>query len=275
MLSIAKAHAYGNDFLLIPHDQAEGLDAPGLARHTCARHTGAGGDGLILYTLAPDGTARMRLYNADGSPSELSGNGLRCLGALVLHLRQQQGAQPPLTVVNVDTDAGWKSLTLVARAGARYTFRAAMGQPTDIQQETLQAAGESLRVTTLRMGNPQCVTLVDVLPDEARFHRLGPAIARHPRFAAGTNVEFATIEAPNRVRILIWERGVGPTHASGTGACASAVAAIAHGGAERDIDVIAPGVTQRVEWQEDGVYFTGWAEVVFEGHCIPHHETRL
>jgi diaminopimelate epimerase len=81
-------------------------------------------------------------------------------------------------------------------------------------------------------------------------------------------VEFAKLEAPDRLRILIWERGVGPTHASGTGACASAVAAASHGGATRDLDVIAPGGTQRVEWRDDGVYLTGWAEVLFEGRWI-------
>jgi diaminopimelate epimerase len=266
MLSLAKAHAYGNDFVFIPHDQAEGLDPHALARQTCARHTGVGADGLILYTLAPDGTARMTLYNADGSPSELSGNGLRCLAALALHIGGTSRAEP--TQVHVETSAGWKLLTLVARAGNRYTFRAAMGQPTEVQQETLEVEGESLGVTTLGMGNPQCVALVADLPDDARFRRLGPALARHPRFTAGTNVEFARIEAPDRVRILIWERGVGPTQASGTGACASAVAAASHGGAGRDVDVIAPGGTQRVEWRDDGVYLTGWAEVLFEGRWI-------
>lgn len=271
MIPIAKAHAYGNDFLFMPHDQVEGLEPRALARQTCARYTGLGADGLILYALAPDGSARMRLYNADGSDSELSGNGLRCLAALVLHLRRQEsGTVEPQTQVHVDTDAGWKSLTLVAREGGRYTFRAAMGPPANIQSETLDVAGERLPVTTLAMGNPQCVALVEELPDQARFHALGPALATHPRFPAGTNVEFAKVEAPGRVRILIWERGVGPTHASGTGACASAVAAIAHAGAARDIDVSAPGGTQRVEWRDDGVYLTGWAEVVFEGHWLPH-----
>jgi diaminopimelate epimerase len=269
MLSLAKAHAYGNDFLFIPHEQAEGLDLHALARMTCARHTGVGGDGLILYTLAPDGTARMTLYNADGSPSELSGNGVRCLAALVLHLRSRRNGGKALTEVKVDTDAGWKTLTLVGRNAGRYTFRAAMGPPSEIQQETLDVEGESIVVTTLRMGNPQCVTLVPSLPDNARFERLGPALSTHPRFVAGTNVEFAQIEAPGRVRILIWERGVGPTTASGTGACASAVAAIVHGGAARDVDVIAPGGTQRVEWRDDQIYLTGWAEVVFEGDWIP------
>ena len=108
-------------------------------------------------------------------------------------------------------------------------------------------------MTTLRMGNPQCVALVDELPDESRFQTLGPAISTHSRFAAGTNVEFARVESPASVRILIWERGVGPTLASGTGACAAAVAAIAHAGAARDVEVIAPGGSQRVEWREDGV----------------------
>ncbi len=270
MLSLAKAHAYGNDFLFIPHEQAEGLDAHALARVTCARHTGVGGDGLILYTIAPDGTARMTLYNADGSPSELSGNGLRCLAALVVHVGSRREGEPPLTEVRVETDAGWKTLSLVGRSGGRYTFRAAMGSPTDVREETLDVDGELLRVTTLGMGNPQCVTLVTELPDQARFNRLGPALATHRRFAAGTNVEFAQIESPGHVRMLIWERGVGPTTASGTGACASAVAAIAHGGADRDVDVTSPGGTQRVEWRDEGVYLTGWAEVVFEGQWFAH-----
>ena len=268
MMSLAKAHAYGNDFLFIPHAQAEGCDPAALARATCARHTGVGGDGLIFYTVAPDGSARMTLYNADGSPSELSGNGLRCLAALVLHQRLDANDQPPLNDVRVETDAGWKTLRLVSHGSGKYTFRAAMGHPTAIAQEELEVAGERVRVTTLGMGNPQCVALVPELPDQARFNRLGPALATHPRFPAGTNVEFAVVEAPGTVRILIWERGVGPTWASGTGACASAIAAAVHGGASRDIEVIAPGGTQRVEWLDDGVYLTGWAEMVFDGRWL-------
>jgi diaminopimelate epimerase len=168
------------------------------------------------------------------------------------------------TEVRADTDAGERQLVLTSRAGGRYMFRAAMGQPQHLQQETLDAAGESLVVATLGIGNPQCVALMPVLPDAARFQRLGPALATHPRFAAGTNVEFAVVEAPGRVRILIWERGVGPTEASGTGACAAAITAMAYGGAARDVDVVSPGGTQRVEWTADGVYLTGWAEILFD-----------
>jgi diaminopimelate epimerase len=267
-LSIAKAHAYGNDFLFVPHEQVEGLDRRALARAACARHTGLGADGLILYTVAPDGTARMTLHNADGSRSELSGNGLRCLAALVLHGRVSSDATP-LTEVRVETDDGWKALSLVARSGSRYTFRAAMGAPADLQQETLDVDAERVQVTTLRMGNPQCVVLVTALPDESRFRRLGPRLSDHPRFPAGTNVEFARVDAPDRVHILIWERGVGPTSASGTGACAAAIAASAHGGASRQVEIVAPGGTQWVEWQHDAVFLTGWAEVVFEGVWMP------
>ncbi len=269
-MQIAKAHAYGNDFLFVPMEQVEGLPLDALSRRLCERYSGLGGDGVIYYTIAPDATARMTLINTDGSPSELSGNGLRCLAALVLHQREA-AKLPPVSEIRVDTAAGWKTLSLIGWQGSKYTFRAAMGQPERVQEETIEAAGETLTVTTLAVGNPQCVALVTELPDEARFHRLGPALSTHPRFAEGTNVEFAVVEAADRVRILIWERGVGPTHASGTGACASAIAAIAHGGAGRDIQVIAPGGTQRVEWQDDGIFLTGWAEVVFDGRWVPSH----
>ena len=119
----------------------------------------------------------------------------------------------------------------------------------------------------MNIGNPQCVAL-GPLPDDERFRRLGPALERHEIFPAGTNVEFADVEAPDRVRILIWERGVGPTTSSGTGSCASLIAAAAFGGAARDAEVIAPGGTQRVEWREDSVYLTGWAEVLFDGEWL-------
>lgn len=266
-LQVAKAHAYGNDFLFVPTEQVEGLRLDQLSRRLCERHRGLGGDGVIYYAVAPDGTARMKLINADGSASELSGNGLRCLAALVLHQREA-AQQPPIHEVRVDTDAGWKTLALIGWQGSRYTFRAAMGHPERIAQETLDVNGEKITVTTLAVGNPQCVQLVRELPGRERFHTLGPALSTHRRFPQGTNVEFAVVEAPNRVRILIWERGVGPTEASGTGACGSAIAAAAHGGAARDVEVVAPGGSQRVEWRDDGIYLTGWAEVVFDGRWV-------
>lgn len=260
-LRIKKAHAYGNDFLFVAAADAP-TDGGALTRRLCARHSAVGADGLIVYELR-DRRATMRLFNADGSPSELSGNGLRCLAALVAEAQQLQvGAS-----VAVDTDAGLKTLELQARDGARFTFRAALGPPLDIRQLHIQADGERVTASVLSMGNPQCVVL-GPLPDSERFLRLGPALATHSMFPAGTNVEFAHVEAPDRVRILIWERGVGPTTSSGTGASAAAVAAAAHGGAAKTVDVIAPGGTQRVEWLADGVYLTGWAELVLDGRWL-------
>jgi diaminopimelate epimerase len=256
---VVKAHAYGNDFVCAPAAEAA-ADLPSLARAICHRHHGIGADGLLLYTLRDRG-ASMALLNADGSWSELSGNGLRCLAALVA---RSQGLQPAATVT-IDTDAGVKRLDLLARDGERYTFRAAMGQPANLRQTTIAVLGEVVTASVLEVGNPQCVVL-GPLPDADRFNRLGPALSTHPMFPAGTNVEFAEVESPDRVRILIWERGVGPTTSSGTGSSASAVAAAAHGGASRDIDVVAPGGTQRVEWREDGVHLTGWAEMILEGY---------
>jgi len=255
---VRKAHAYGNDFLFVAGTASVG-DHSELARSLCDRHRGVGADGLILFDVRDRG-ATMRLFNADGSPSELSGNGLRCLAALVA---RDQGLQAGATVT-VDTTAGAKSLELIARDGERYTFRAALGPPAGIRQAQIPVLGETVTASVLAVGNPQCVVL-GALPDAARFNRLGPALSTHSMFPAGTNVEFAYVESPNRVRIVIWERGVGPTTSSGTGAAASAVAAAAHGGAQRDVEVLAPGGTQRVEWRDDGIYLTGWAEIVLEG----------
>jgi diaminopimelate epimerase len=260
-MRVVKAHAYGNDFLMASADAAPaGVGA--LARAVCDRHHGIGADGLILYTLR-DRDATMLLHNADGGVAELSGNGLRCLAALVA--REQQLLVG--TAVRVDTDAGPKILDLLDVQGSRYTFRAALGAPTDLREVQIPVGDEIVTATVMRVGNPQCVVL-GPLPDEARFTRIGPALATHPLFPAGTNVEFAQVDAPDRVRILIWERGVGPTSSSGTGTAAAAVAAAAHGGAGREIDVIAPGGTQRVEWRDEGVYLTGWAEIVLDGTWV-------
>jgi diaminopimelate epimerase len=260
-LRVIKAHAYGNDFLLVPAADVRG-DPADLTRRMCHRHHGIGADGLIQFGLRPSG-ATMQLLNADGSTSELSGNGLRCLAALVARI---QSLAPGASVL-VDTDAGKKRLELIRRDGERYTFRAAMGVPEDLREEHILVAGESIRASLLRMGNPQCIVL-GPLPDAERFQRVGPLLSTHAMFPAGTNVEFAHVETSDRVRILIWERGVGPTTSSGTGSSASAVVAAAHGGAARSVDVVAPGGTQRVEWRDDGVYLTGWAEIVMEGEWI-------
>ena len=257
-MNLVKAHAFGNDFLLVrQEDVPPGADRPALARELCERHRGIGADGLIVH----DG-GRMDLLNADGSYSEVSGNGVRCLAAW---LAKTAGIGPGGTI-EIETDAGTKTLEVLSREGRRYTFRAAMGQPEHIESRVLDVDGTSVEAVTLRVGNPQCVVLGDVTQE--RLHGIAARLAVHPAFPAGSNVELARVEAPDRVRILIWERGVGPTEASGTGACAAAVAAMTYGGAARDVQVVAPGGTQRVEWNDEGLFLTGWAEVLFEARWI-------
>jgi diaminopimelate epimerase len=258
-LTLVKAHAFGNDFLLVNADAVRAVgDEPAFARMVCDRHRGIGADGLMVFEPHEDRVA-MRLLNADGSPSEISGNGVRCLAAWIARTSSLTAG----AIVNVETEAGLKPLELLDVGDDRYTFRAAMGHPEQIAREMIDVNGEAVDAITLRVGNPQCVLLGEVT--EERLHRVASQVAVHPRFPAGTNVELAAVEAPDRVRILIWERGVGPTEASGTGACAAAVAAMHAGGASRDVQVVSPGGTQRVEWREDGLYLTGWAEIV--AHC--------
>jgi diaminopimelate epimerase len=258
-MKYVKAHAYGNDFVLVPADAVPaGTDLGALARKICDRHRGVGGDGLIV--VAPTaGGATTRLINADGSPSEVSGNGIRCVAAWIAHERR---LTPGARLV-LETGAGPKALTLLDVRGPEFRFVAAMGDPEELREVTIAVAGLDVRAVVLRVGNPQCVVIGPVT--EARLSTIAAGLATHSFFPEGTNVELATVEAPDRVRILIWERGVGPTESSGTGACAAAVAAAAYGGADRSVDVIAPGGTQRVDWRDDGIWLTGWAEVVATG----------
>ena len=262
MLKFAKAHAYGNDFLYVKAGDVAGAQLDALAREMCHRHSGVGADGLIVYETAGD-EVRMRLLNADGSRAEVSGNGVRALGALLL--RDDTAAD---AAVAIRTEAGIKRVARTGRDGSRDFFRTAMGPPKDVRRVLpIEVAGHPIDPVVLDMGNPQCV-LLGPLPAEQPFRQIGAALEHHAMFPEGTNVEFAQVEAPDRVRILIWERGVGPTSSSGTGSCAALVAAASFGGAARDAEVIAPGGAQRVEWRADSVYLTGWAEVLVEGEWL-------
>jgi diaminopimelate epimerase len=258
-VEMMKAHAFGNDFLLVRVSELRGvIDRPAFARRVCERHRGFGADGLITVEETTDGT-RTQLLNADGSRSEVSGNGTRCVAAWLAHTRGLASGD----AVAIDTEAGVKRVEVLSVDGMRYTCRAEMGHPEDVREERIAVAGETVTAVVLRVGNPQCVVLgpADHLTVQ-RLQSIAAGLAVHAFFPEGTNVELATVESPDHVRILIWERGVGPTEASGTGACAAAVAAAAYGGAARVVNVIAPGGTQRVEWTPDGILLTGWADLI-------------
>jgi len=255
-LPLVKVHALGNDFLLTPSEPGRGADHRAhIARLACDRHRGIGADGL-MYVEDTAAGADTFLFNADGGEAEVSGNGVRCAAAWLADAR----ALPIGSSLVIGSRAGPKSLELLAVEGRRYTFRADMGPPADVRRESLEILGQQVELVVLRVGNPQCVVLGPAT--EERLHGLAAALSTHPFFPDGTNVELATIESPGRVRILIWERGVGPTEASGTGACAAAVAAIVAAGASHRIDVVSPGGTQHVAWEADTLFLTGWAEIV-------------
>ena len=260
VIPLVKTHALGNDFLLVQADAVRGAgNISQLSRRACDRHRGAGADGLMVLTDTPDG-ADTRLYNADGGEAEVSGNGVRCAAGWIA---RQRRLRPGAGLV-IGTVAGPKRLELKAIDGNRLTFRADMGAPAHLREEEIDLGSNRgrVRAVVMNIGNPQCVVLGPATDE--RLHTIASALAVHPFFPAGTNVELVEIEAPDRVRILIWERGVGPTEASGTGACASAVAAAFAGGASRAIDVRSPGGTQHVEWTADTIWLTGWTEVIAE-----------
>ncbi|MFN7981028.1 MAG: diaminopimelate epimerase [Vicinamibacterales bacterium] len=261
MIHFTKAHAYGNDFLYVDQFAVAGVDMPELARQMCHRTTGIGADGLIAYSRTTVG-ASMVLTNSDGSRAEVSGNGVRALGAC-LGLADDAAS----LVLTIQTEGGTKQLTRLERDGTRQLFRADMGRPVDIRELDVPVGNDVVHGIALNIGNPQFLVL-GPLPDDERFIRLGAALERHAMFPDGTNVEFVHVETPERVRIRIWERGCGPTSSSGTGSCGSLVAAAAYGGAGRSADVIAPGGSQRVEWTDEGVYLTGWAEVLCTGEWL-------
>lgn len=261
MIPFTKAHAYGNDFLYVSRTDVDAVALPRLARAICDRHAGVGADGLIVYSRTAAGGS-MQLFNADGGEAEVSGNGVRGLAALLLRDEARHDV-----AIDIETAGGLKRLTRIGGPSPRQTFCASMGLPVGLRRVVIPIDGEPIEAAVMALGNPQCVVL-GALPDDNRFRALGPAIERHPMFPDATNVEFAAVERPDSLRIRIWERGVGPTLSSGTGSCASLVAAAAFGGAARDATVMAPGGPQRVEWREDSVYLTGWAEIVCDGRYL-------
>src|SRR3954465_7257749 len=146
-MKLVKAHAYGNDFLLVPEQEiAAGSDRAALARALCDRHCGVGADGVITFADGPRG-ARMQLLNADGSYSEVSGNGVRCLAAWLARTRAMHAGDSG----EIETDAGVKTLELLASEGRRVTFRATMGQPEHVRQQSIDVDGALVTAVTMRV----------------------------------------------------------------------------------------------------------------------------
>lgn len=275
-MRFAKAHGLGNDFLLVA-----GADVPespaAWARRLCDRHLGIGADGILAHALR-DGGIAMRLINADGGEAEISGNGVRCLAAYAVS-RGWLGASH-----DVFTAAGARHVEVEERGRGRYRVATDLGPPRLASDQVpcrvdpprlqvldwpLVAAGRHVEVTATSLGNPHCAVFLPEPPDDAEVAALGPALESHPFFPARTNVELVSVRSRGELRVRFWERGVGPTSASGTGAASAAVAAMLHGFVDRSVRVVCDGGVLEVAWPEGGsVRQTGDVELLFEGEWL-------
>jgi diaminopimelate epimerase len=275
-MHFTKMHGAGNDYIYVdcfrnplPHDPAS------LSRAISDRHFGVGSDGLILICPSDKADARMRMLNADGSESEMCGNGIRCVAKYLYD--HGLCRKPALTV---ETGRGVLTLELEVRGGIVHRVRVDMGEPILEAKQIpttlpgnppidlpLTVADEPLRVTCISMGNPHCVTFVEQLSDALVLGR-GPRLENHAAFPRRTNAEFARVNSTDDVTVRVWERGSGETLACGTGACAVAVAGVLTGRTQRRMVAHLPGGDLHLHWSESDnhVYMSGPAVEVFSGN---------
>jgi diaminopimelate epimerase len=271
-IDFIKTQALGNDFLLAERGAIPESELSGLAQRMCHRNFGIGADGLIYWKLSGK-VFDLRIFNCDGSEPECSGNGLRCTAAYLI-----ESGKWPEPRIELRTVSGIYTLT---RIGEEYA--ADMGLPglrpevipfiasTPVDRVVdypLDVDGESVRITACSTGNPHCSLFLDEL-DEDVIHRLGSKLERHHAFPNRTNVEFIRVLNDRELQVEFWERGVGPTWASGTGSCGATVAAILNGRTGRDVMVLTRAGKLRVEWPENGrLRLTSTAKVVAEGRYL-------
>lgn len=272
LLRFTKMHGLGNDFMVIDLVTQHAQLSPKLIRQWSDRHTGIGFDQLLVVEPPsnPDMDFRYRIFNADGGEVEQCGNGARCFARFVQDKRLTAKSE-----IQVETTAG--PITLTVNDDGQVTVN--MGAPrfspaqipfrADVEALTyaLEAGTQELQVSTLSMGNPHCVTLVDDL-DSYPVDTLGPLIEKNPRFAQGVNAGFMQLIDQHHARLRVYERGAGETLACGTGACAAAVAGIRLGRLVSPVSIQLTGGALHIEWAGLGqpVMMTGPATRVYEGH---------
>jgi diaminopimelate epimerase len=281
-LNFIKFHGLGNDYIVIDASLFLELNELGeFARRICNRHYGAGADGIAVVIPSQNQSAdfQVRIFNPDGSEASLSGNGTRCAAAYLYYQRLWQ-----VDELRLSTRAGIKRYALREDdSKGRFVFDSELGQPkfdsasipmlTDRPLEQvidydLNVDGESLMVTALQMGNPNCCLFVDDFA-ALDWRRIGRAIENHKQFPERTNVVFVRVKDRDNIELRIWERGVGETTASGTCSCAAAVASMVKQKTERAVEVEMPGGNAKIRWRDDGeVVITGTAEVIYTGQWL-------
>ncbi|HZB88166.1 MAG TPA: diaminopimelate epimerase [Terracidiphilus sp.] len=275
MIPFTKAHACGNDFLIIMEDAAATHDWADLTRRLCARSTGIGADGIEFFAWtasdAGHNSGRIRLHNADGSIAEISGNGTRCVAAWMA----REISAKPGDELRIATDAGLRICRVNAiRDDGEYAVdvTTGMGVPTFASRTVTLPIGMQVAGVEVSTGNPHFVIVVDNSEfevDGQTWQSVGQQICFLPDFPHQTNVEFVRIASPTEIEIRIFERGVGPTTSSGTGSSASATAAIAMRNCLSPLTVISPGGPQAVAWGGPGkeLFLTGPASLIARGEA--------
>ena len=274
-LNFTKWQGCGNDFVLVdarktslPGDAAE------LSKRVCDRHYGVGADGLIFVLPSDKADFCMRIFNTDGSEAEMCGNGIRCFARLVYEEKMTDK-----DCFTVETGAGVLTPRIVKDGDTVVGIEVDMGEPVleaeripvkgfgekRVVAEKIDVLGKRYNATCVSMGNPHCVVFVGDIGDVA-MEQVGPAFERHAWFPRRTNTEFVVVRDRTHLRMRVWERGAAVTLACGTGACASLVAAVLNGRAERKAEVELDGGRLMIEWADDNhIYMTGPAEKVFSG----------
>ncbi len=275
MILAEKYHSCGNDFLVIAASDVPEGRYPNLSQAICDRHFGVGADGCVFVQDISPPQFHLRIFNQDGTEAGMSGNGFRC-GCAFLH-RHGRVNQPEVTL---ETGSGVKVYTLLEDEEGFWKYRSRMGVPSfepaaipfkapskleQVQDYSLEVPGGTVSITALSVGNPQCVVFVEEFPEEADFERMGKGLECHSYFPERTNVSFVRIEDSHQLKIKIWERGVGPTHSSGTGSCGAVVAAIRAERAQSPVQVHTEKGSQLVEWNPgEEILLTGEAEFITE-----------
>jgi diaminopimelate epimerase len=253
-IPFVKATACGNDFLII-----DGMHAPAdmasFTQRVCDRHAGLGADGVEWLFPAQDADIRARLFNADGSEAEISGNGTRCVAA---HVCSEQ----PREKVTVRTGAGTKTCVLTTHNENQYEFEIAMGEPQVGDEFSIKLAFGEVRGIPVSMGNPHYVVFVNQFGPgwQAEAAEMG----RHHDFKHGINVELVVVKDKHNIDARFFERGVGETQSSGTGCCAAAIAAITTKRTASPLRVHTPGGVQMVRWDGE-VFLRGTAHLICRG----------
>ena len=275
MVKFTKMHGLGNDYVYMDAINQKIENRSELAKFVSDRHLGIGSDGLILICPSEKADFRMQMFNQDGSEAEMCGNGIRCVGKFVY----DKGLTNK-TTITVETLAGIKTLVMTEKNGKIEAVRVDMGEPilepklipviseeNPVKNLQLKVEDKEFKFTCVSMGNPHAVAFIEEDVNDFDICKYGAKLEVNKAFPNKANIEFINVIDDKTLKMRVWERGAGETLACGTGACASAVAAMLNGYTSRKVTVHLLGGDLKIEWSkaDNHVYMTGTATTVFEG----------